>query len=65
LTGTQIEAADGAIARLRLYDGAATAAEVAGLDTIVVPEPTVFALLALALPAIPIMIRRRRLASTG
>jgi hypothetical protein len=38
-TGLQVEAADGAIARLRLYHGALTAAEVAGLDTIAVPEP--------------------------
>ena len=36
--GLSIEAASGAIARLRLYDGALTADEVAGLDTLV-PEP--------------------------
>lgn len=54
--GLQVEAAAGAIARLRLYDGALTPAEVAALDTI--PEPGSVAVFA----AVTVIagLRRRR-----
>jgi hypothetical protein len=53
-TGLTIEAAAGAIARLRLYEGALTPAEVAALDTI--PEPGCMGLFGLA----GIALTRRR-----
>lgn len=56
-TGLQIETADGAIARLRLYDGPLTPQEVAGLDTI--PEPATTAFFSLTLLASTLRSRRR------
>jgi hypothetical protein len=59
-TGLQVEAADGAIARLRLYHGALSSAEVAALDTIV-PEPrsSVLLVIGVALGAIRLRPRKR------
>lgn len=53
--GLSIEPAEGAIARLRLYDGALSAEQVAGLDTLV-PEPTTLA----SLGSVCLLLLRRR-----
>jgi hypothetical protein len=54
--GLNIEDATGAVARLRLYDGALTSAEIAALDTI--PEPSSL----LAAAGLCLLLRRNRTA---
>ncbi len=55
------EGSQGNIARLRLYDGALTAAQIAALDTTVpVPEPSSWLLMGLGLSAIGLLVRYRR-----